>query len=503
MREGKHRVWVWLLALCVTMGVCVDVREALGLRSRFSRKTGGRQRMESFNFKARMATRKFHSSEGEEMEGIIKWATKDVSRYMEMNIEKIKETMATSSRRDNLIKTYRQTFMNTIETTVQATYEGRTFVITGDIDAMWLRDSAPQVEHYLRCCANHSVHVRKMLVGLVNEHAFLALQDPYANSFYDPPNFKDTRKIYRRGGYIATGNYELDSFAYSIRLAYQLWRVSGESHHFDELFRAACKLMLSIWRKEQYHEEASTYEYNPKELKMKNGRENSESGYTGMTWTGFRPSDSPCQYHYHIPDNMLTSVSLGYLSEISREIYGDELMAKDAEALKAGIDSGIEKYGIVNDRRNGRIYAYEVDGLGNALLQDDANIPSLLSMPYLNYTVGDMQVYKNTVDFLWSPANPWFFSGKVAEGVGSSHTGKNKIWHLSLIMKGMMADTSQERVKMLRACLDTDAGTGLMHESFDPSSPRSYTRRWFAWANSMFATWVSDMVEQNTLPSSL
>jgi hypothetical protein len=430
---------------------------------------------------------------------IIDEAKADITEYVEQITEKIKTQTGQSAHLDKLIRVFKKTFMNTIDTTVRPTQEGRVFVITGDIHAMWLRDSVPQVEHYLECCAASSPAVREMLVRLVHEHAFLALQDPYANAFNDPPQYQDTRALFRRGGYVSTGNYELDSFGYSTRLAYLLWKRTGTDAHLDELFRTACRLMLVVWKKEQRHAETTTYKYTPNELRI-NGIENSPTKYTGMTWTGFRPSDDPCVYHYNIPDNMLTSVALRQMAEIARDVYNDEDWANAALQLKNEIDEGIRAFGTVHHPKYGMVYAYEVDGMGNSILEDDANVPSLLSIPYLNYTEADPTILSNTLRMVWSQDNKWFFRGSDAEGIGSSHTGHQQVWHMSIIMKGIITSDEAERARLLNMCLKTDGGTDLMHESFNPSHPRQFTRAWFAWVNSLFGYWVARMAEAGDVP---
>jgi len=439
------------------------------------------------------------SKEFEEVEGIIAQARKDISAYVDVVADKIKEQLSHSSHVHKLINVFRKTFMNTIDTTVMPTQEGRVFVITGDINAMWLRDSVPQVEHYLECCSQSSVAVREMLIRLVHEHAYLALQDPYANAFNDPPQFQDTRALFRRGGYVSTGNYELDSFAYSTRLAHLLWKRTHTTDHFDDMFRAACRAMLVLWKKEQRHIETTTYRYTPNELR-RDGVENSQTKYTGMTWTGFRPSDDPCVYHYNVPDNMMASVALRMMAEIAADVYGDREWAAAATDLKQEIDNGIKHHGVVTHPKYGRIYAYEVDGMGNSIMEDDANVPSLLSIPYLNYTEADADVLRNTHKFVWSSDNKWFFSGSHAQGIGSSHTGHGMVWHMSMVMRGIVSDDVEEKKKLLLECITTDAGTDLMHESFNPTRPGHYTRAWFAWANSLFGYWVAKLTEQNGLP---
>eukprot|EP00008_Paramoeba_atlantica_P004195 CAMPEP_0201478602 /NCGR_PEP_ID=MMETSP0151_2-20130828/3389_1 /ASSEMBLY_ACC=CAM_ASM_000257 /TAXON_ID=200890 /ORGANISM="Paramoeba atlantica, Strain 621/1 / CCAP 1560/9" /LENGTH=435 /DNA_ID=CAMNT_0047859717 /DNA_START=288 /DNA_END=1595 /DNA_ORIENTATION=+ len=432
------------------------------------------------------------------VEILIKDARSDIEDYVETVSQTILTKSGHSTTGKKLARVFKKTFMNTIDTTVRATAEGRVFVITGDIEAMWLRDSAPQVEHYIECCAAKSSAVREMLVRLVNEHAFLALQDPYANAFIDPPSFHDTRKDFRRGGYVFTGNYELDSFAYSTRLAYLLWKRGDTTAHFDEMFRSACRLMLVIWRKEQEHAATTTYRYTKRELVL-DGYENTPTRFTGMTWTGFRPSDDPCTYHFNVPDNMMAAVALQMMAEIATDVYHDSNWASAASSLRKEIEAGINQHGIVQHPTQGKVYAYEVDGTGKSITEDDANVPSLLSIPYLNYSA-DPKVLQNTMKLIWSRDNRWFFSGKYGEGIGSSHTGSRNVWHMSIIMKGIISQSPSEREKLLRVCLESDAGTDLMHESFNPNNPSTFTRKWFAWANSLFGYWVDQMVKTSTLP---
>eukprot|EP01013_Petalomonas_cantuscygni_P016543 TRINITY_DN33551_c0_g1_i1.p1 TRINITY_DN33551_c0_g1~~TRINITY_DN33551_c0_g1_i1.p1 ORF type:complete len:655 (+),score=140.67 TRINITY_DN33551_c0_g1_i1:275-1966(+) len=402
---------------------------------------------------------------------------------------------------EKLARMFSRTFLNTIDTTAKVSPQGWTFVITGDIGDMWLRDSAAQVEHYVECCANSSDAVVRVATSLVHEHAFLVLQDPYANSFHDPPRWDDRRSGLRRGGYVATGNYELDSFCYTVRLAHTLWRATGGDavDHFDEMFHAAALLMMTVWRKEQTHHETSTYRYE--ELRMHGGLENSATrGGIGMTWQAFRPSDDPCQYHYNVPGNMMATVALRQLAEIAESVYGDSAMARDARALQQEIEEGIERYGTVQDRELGRVYAYEVDGHGQHVLMDDANVPSLLSIPFIGYRPRDANAAAATRKLVLSSRNPYFFSGRHVTGIGSPHTPRNYVWHMSLIMQGLTSTDPEEVARLLAMVVHSDAGTDLMHEGVDVNSPQRFTRAWFAWANSLFGMWVMRMVRDNTLP---
>lgn len=214
-----------------------------------------------------------------------------------------------------------------------------------------------------------------------------------------------------------------------------------------------------------------------------------------MTWSGFRPSDDACRYGYLIPSNMFAAVVLGYMEKFLKEQYQDEAMAKEAADLKAQIEEGIQKYGIVENETFGKMYAYETDGLGNYNLMDDANVPSLLSLPWLAYCSKDDPIYKNTRAFVLSKKNPYYYEGNCAKGIGSPHTPDQYIWHIALTMQGLTSDSQEERENLWNTLLSTDAGCEVMHEGFHCEKPEAFTREWFAWANSLFALFALSMKE--------
>lgn len=187
---------------------------------------------------------------------------------------------------------------------------------------------------------------------------------------------------------------------------------------------------------------------------------------------------------------MYAVVVLRYLSEIAREVYGDEAMALRAEKLGREIDEGIQKYGMVDHPKYGRIYAYETDGLGNYNLMDDANVPSLLSAPYLGYCSADDPVYQNTRRFILSEDNPFYFSGKKLHGIGSPHTEHGFVWPISLALQGLTSHDPAEVEEVLFMLTSSHAGTYFMHESIDADNEYNFSREWFAWANSIFSELV-------------
>lgn len=382
---------------------------------------------------------------------------------------------------------------NTWNTTLKRMKDGTTFVITGDIPAMWLRDSAAQVRPFL--VLGEDQEIGDMIEGVVRRQFEYVVRDPYANAFNESANGKGHQDdATEMSPWIWERKYEIDSLCYPIQLSYLLWKNSGRTGHFDDTFRKGVRQIIALWKTEQYHERDSDYSFErnncPASDTLDRNGKGAETGYTGMTWSGFRPSDDACAYGYLVPSNMFAVVVLRYVNEIAHHILDDSILAEEAAELAAQIDAGIRQYGIVEHDEFGPIFAYEVDGLGSANLMDDANVPSLLSIPYLGYTDADHPIYTNTRRFILSSHNPYYYAGKAAAGIGSPHTPESYIWPIALAMQGMTANDEAEQQRLLDLLLATDGGTGLMHEGFHMDRPEEYTRPWFSWANMMFCELV-------------
>lgn len=394
---------------------------------------------------------------------------------------------------------FRKCFLNTIETTVHQT-PGDTFVITGDIPAMWLRDSTAQVLHYLRFA--EEPEVAAMIEGLISRQADCILRDPYANAFNREENsFKPYNDTPRASDWVWERKYEIDSLCYPLWLADKYMDKTGNKDFLTEKFLKALETVLDVLRTEQNHA-SSPYRFQrsdcaPSDTLPWEGMGNPVS-YTGMTWSGFRPSDDACEYGYLIPSNFFAVRAMEAARKLAKGA-GREDLAQRALGLQETIREGIREYATLEHPRFGRLYAYETDGFGNYNLMDDANVPSLLALPYLEACDAADPIYRNTRSFVLSGSNPYYYEGALAKGVGSPHTPEGYIWHISLCVQAMTSTDDEEILSLVKMLLTTHGGTGFMHEGFDPNAPENFTRDWFAWANSMFGELIFRLYEQGKL----
>lgn len=395
-----------------------------------------------------------------------------------------------------LMNLFTNCFPNTLKTTTKLHDDGTSYVFTGDIPAMWLRDSCAQVRQYLPLAKDDS-DVQRIIAGLVRKQLKYIQIDPYANAFNEAPVRLEEihhRDITELNGWVWERKYEIDSLCYPIQLSYLYWKTSGDDSLFDGEFKTVATIIMNLWTTEQRHMEQSPYRFQRQDCRKTDTLKNNGMGmpvnYTGMTWSAFRPSDDACTFGYLVPSNMFAVVVLRYLEEIATEVYEDAIFAEKVRRLKDEIDEGIQTYGVVNHPKYGKMYAYETDGFGNYNLMDDANVPSLLAIPYLGYTTADDPIYQNTRRFILSEENPYYYVGEAAQGIGSPHTPHRYIWHIALSMQGLTASTKEEREQVLNLLVSTDADTGYMHEGFDADDPNHFTREWFAWSNSLFSELV-------------
>lgn len=417
---------------------------------------------------------------------------KQIPKSMEQLLENIKNILKDDRQ---IYETFERCYTNTLNTTVKRLEDHSTYVITGDIPAMWLRDSAAQLRPYL-VLAKEDKEIGDILEGLVKCQFHYINIDGYANAFNESANGncweKDETEM---NDWIWERKYEIDSLCYPIQFAYLLWKNTGRTSQFDEQFVSGVEKIIQIWKTEQYHEERSPYSFIRRntychDTLSRDGKGALVKSGIGLTWSGFRPSDDACTYGYLIPSNMFAVVVLQYVEEIASTILKNETLMKEAKQLKEEIFEGIETYGITKTEAFGDVYAYEVDGYGQCHFMDDANVPSLLSMEYLGYKGKDEKVAEQTRKYILSEMNPYYYKGSCASGIGSPHTPIGYIWHISLAMQGLTSKTKEEKKQFLDLLVKTDGNKGVMHEGFHVDDPTKYTREWFSWANAMFSELV-------------
>ena len=424
------------------------------------------------------------------------------SQAVEAEIERI-TNLLTNKR---LAWMFSNCFPNTLDTTVHyRTKDGKddTFVYTGDIHAMWLRDSGAQVWPYVPY-ANDDAHLKAMLAGVINRQ-FLSINiDPYANAFNDGPTgtgwMSDKTDMKPE---LHERKYEIDSLCYPIRLAYYYWMVTGDSSIFGEEWLAAIKNVLKTFKEQQRKDGKGPYTF----LRVTDRQFDtlSNDGYgapvnpVGLIVSSFRPSDDATVFQFLIPSNFFAVSALQKAAEILTKVHGEKALAEECTALAEEVSEALDKYATCEHPEFGTIYAFEVDGFGNYHLMDDANVPSLLAMDYLNPEVIDPEIYANTRRYVWSESNPYFFRGKAGEGIGGPHIGYDMAWPMSIMMKAFTSDDDAEIKWCIEMLMRTDAGTGFMHESFNVDDPMNFTRKWFAWQNTLFGELIVKIVGDGRL----
>lgn len=398
-----------------------------------------------------------------------------------------------------LAKLYSNCYASTVDSALVPKEDGTYFVLTGDIPAMWLRDSSAQVNHYVGL--SEDSEVADIVKGVIRRQFKYILIDPYANAFNEEPNGKGmTDDRPKNGPWVWEHKYEVDSLCYPIRLLYRYWKHTGDRSIVDNEFVEVIKTVLKVWRTEQDHFKNSEYRFFRDTNWLTDTIHNNGMGEpvvpTGMTWSGFRPSDDGCNYGYYIPSEMFAVTVLGYAAEMLGE---KNPLTAEIKALRKEIDDGIKQYGIIDYKNFGKVYACEVNGLGDYTFMDDANIPSLISAPYIGYLKADDELYLNTRRLLLSKENKFYYEGTAAKGIGSPHTKPGFIWHIALSMQGLTSTDKAEIKQILDTMTATDGNTGFMHEGFDSNDPSKFTRPWFTWSNSLFCEFVEKCIEDGVV----
>ncbi|MDO5661916.1 MAG: glycoside hydrolase family 125 protein [Brachybacterium sp.] len=419
---------------------------------------------------------------------------------------------------------------NTAETTVDVEgtdveppeRAGTTFVTTGDSPAMGLRDAAAprgprQRPHPGGVLAGEDRQwVEDLLVGLLHRHWFSIALDPYANAFNRTASGDswDEDETEAPSDWTWERKFELDSLSYGPDLAWRLWRATGRTDVVGGSFREAARRIVETVETEQHHEERSAYFFRrqgvPAQDTLARDGRGQPTTPCGLVWSGFRPSDDACEMGFNVPGNHYLALALDRLADLldgpastpadggdgpSAEGPGVDSgeLAQRARELCGQIRAALAEHGTMRLADGTQVWAYEVDGGGGALFLDDANVPSLLSLPYLGCTDPEDPLYAATRRAVLSPANPYYYAGSALSGVGSPHTPPGHVWPIGLAIQGLTSTDDDEKRRILRTLMRTDGGTGMMHEGVDAEDPSRFTRAWFSWANAMFCELALDL----------
>jgi meiotically up-regulated gene 157 (Mug157) protein len=388
---------------------------------------------------------------------------------------------------------FQNCFPNTLDTTVDfGTHEGNpdTFVITGDIEAMWLRDSTAQVWPYLPL-APEDPNLQELLQGVIHRQTRCILIDPYANAFNKEPGASPwADDLTEMKPELHERKWEVDSLCYAIRLAHGYWRATGDVSPFDAEWSRAMELVVRTFREQQ--RKASQGPYKFQRVTGWQTDTVAGAGYgnpmrpVGLIVSIFRPSDDATIFPFLVPSNHFAVVSLNQLAEMAQEIRGATALSEACRALAREVRGALMRHARVQHPRHGQVWAYEVDGFGNRHFMDDANVPNLLSLPYLGVSSARDPLYRRTRSLSLGADNPYFFQGSAGAGIGGPHVGLEMIWPLGIIMRALTSVSDREIAGCLLMLKESHGGTGFMHESFHQDDPSRFTREWFAWANTLF-----------------
>jgi len=423
------------------------------------------------------------------------------SNAVEEQIRRVKGLL----KNDRLAWMFENCFPNTIDTTIHyrkdpADGHNDTFVYTGDIHAMWLRDSGAQVWPYVQLCPDDP-HLKDMVEGVIRRQFKLICIDPYANAFNDGPTGGEWQsdltdmlpEIHER-------KWEIDSLCYPVRLAYEYWKVTGDSSIFDNTWLKAINAILETFTTQQRRDGVGPYRFQRKTARaldtLNNDGYGSPVNPCGLIVSCFRPSDDATTLQFLVPSNFFAVSILRKAADILTNVNHDTTLAERCTRLANEVETALHNHAVVNHPKFGPIYAFEVDGFGNSYLMDDSNAPSLLSLAYLCDVPVDDPIYQNTRRFVWSDSNPYFFSGKAGEGIGGPHVGYDYVWPMSVMMKAFTSTDDNEIAACIKSLMDTDAGTGFIHESYHKDDADDFTRPWFAWQNTLFGELILKLVNE-------
>lgn len=414
----------------------------------------------------------------------------------------IKDMSSTISDPD-LFRLFENTWPSTVDTTVK--WQGKSadnpdeelaFIITGDINAMWMRDSANQLQSYKAIL--HDDQIDALYRGAINLQGRYMRLFPHCNAFQPPPE-SGMPAVNEHPDDVVTPaydpevvfecKYEIDSLGAFFQLSYDYYHATGDGDFFGKFqWKESVRSVLDTVKEMMqgtYNDDGSVRESpytwqreSPyaSETLVNKGAGAPVKGGLGLVRSFFRPSDDSVIYQYFIPGNMMLARYLEACVDIMQPI--DAGMAQEMADIASGIRKGIQEHAVVKHPQFGDIYAFEVDGYGSHSLMDDSNLPSLLSIPHLGYSKNDDEIYKNTRAFALSTANPYYAHGPVINATGGPHLGPGMGWPMAVITQILTSDDNDEITGGIKQLMGSTSGLGLMHESVNSHNESLWTRPW-------------------------
>lgn len=450
-------------------------------------------------------------------------------------VEKVIDDMNKKMTDKDLARLFENAFPNTLDTTVRWHVDGtakhkfskkhwdhdawkgpQSFIVTGDINAEWLRDSTNQLAQY-QLLAKKDKAIHNLILGAINTQAEYVIGSPYCNAFQppapsglEPTSQGDGDEVHPayEPSFVFECKYELDSLAHFLALTNQFYAHTGSVEFLTPRWILALDTLMEVLKAQSrptFSEKTGAFQRNEYTFKRRtdtgtetlnlNGVGNPLANGTGLIRSAFRPSDDATILGFFIPANAMISVELKKTASMLTKASKKEL-AKRVQDWGEQIEKGVWDYGVVNHKTYGKVFAFEVDGYGSQILMDDANLPSLLALPLLGFTPKDNSIYQNTRKMILSKSgNPYYLSGEQFHGIGGPHVGLQHAWPMSVLTQAMTSDSDEE----IRGCLEAVKNVsmlGLVHESVNVEFGRDYTRSWFAWANSVLAQTVLDLAQR-------
>lgn len=442
----------------------------------------------------------------------------DCRTFKSPTVEALLANMTEAISDPDLYRLFENAYPNTLDTAIRwhghaadNPDEELTFIITGDIDAMWLRDSSNQLQSYLPLLEPDpgADSIASLYRGVINLQARYLLTSPFCNSFQPPAESgippaentaADSDTVFPEYDPAAVFEckYELDSLAAFLQISTDYHDATHDAAFFGKFqwakavraVLATAKAMMEPTYGDDGAVLPSAYTFTRRttratETLANDGLGNPVARGTGLVRSAFRPSDDSTTLQFLVPANMMFSRYLGSAALIAAEI-GEGGLADEMRALSDGLREAVTRHGIVPVAAAGAdgtavetVYAYEVDGYGSAVLMDDANIPSLLAAPFFGYLAAGDEVYQRTRRrLLDAKTNPYFMKGPRINAVGGPHVGPGMAWPMANIVRILTSDDDDEIVAALRETVSTTDGLGLIHEAVNSFDASKWTRQW-------------------------